>query len=199
MNNLTFIMQLKNDTAANLASQNPILAKAEMALESDTNKFKFGDGQTHWNDLPYAGGGSGSFQYGEYALSADQTTNLGQNQNIAFDTKVNGSLPSPSNGVITLPAGKTYKFQFSYLASYSSNTGTSEVQMYNITASQFFGMGAANIPVTDTVNFAFQPSLIAFLTTTEETDISAKLNSSRDLSTVYAAETRLIIEEYGGY
>lgn len=199
MNNLTFIMQLKNDTAANLASQNPILAKAEMALESDTNKFKFGDGETHWNDLPYAGGGAGSFQYGEYALSADQTTNLGQNQNIAFDTRVNGSLPLPSNGVITLPAGKTYKISFTYMTSYSNSNGFSGIQMYNITASQFFGTETNALPVAALLNYSAQPSLIAFITTTQQTDIAVRIVECRDVSAVYAGQTRLIIEEYGGY
>ena len=34
---------------------NPILALAEMGMETDTNQFKIGDGVTRWNSLPYGG------------------------------------------------------------------------------------------------------------------------------------------------
>lgn len=46
---------LKNDLAAKWTANNPVLGKGEMGIEYDTNKFKFGDGTTCWNDLPYAG------------------------------------------------------------------------------------------------------------------------------------------------
>jgi len=36
---------------------NPVLLAGEVGIESDTTYFKFGDGETPWNDLPYAGGG----------------------------------------------------------------------------------------------------------------------------------------------
>lgn len=51
--------RLKNrtGTAQEWASTNPILLSGEFGVESDTNKLKIGDGSTHWNDLPYFGGG----------------------------------------------------------------------------------------------------------------------------------------------
>lgn len=48
-------LQLKNGTKANWASINPVLAKGELGLESDTAHFKFGDGVNAWTDLAYAG------------------------------------------------------------------------------------------------------------------------------------------------
>lgn len=48
----------RNDTAANWTSVNPILAKGEQGLETDTNKLKAGDGVTAWNSLIYITGGS---------------------------------------------------------------------------------------------------------------------------------------------
>lgn len=42
------------DTAQNWTSNNPVLAKGEMGIESDTRLFKFGDGTSNWADLPYA-------------------------------------------------------------------------------------------------------------------------------------------------
>ena len=46
-------IQLRNDTAANWVSNNPVLAQGEMGIETDTRKFKFGDGTTAWNSLSY--------------------------------------------------------------------------------------------------------------------------------------------------
>jgi hypothetical protein len=46
-------IQLRNDTAANWTSSNPVLAQGEMGIETDTRKFKFGDGTTAWNSLSY--------------------------------------------------------------------------------------------------------------------------------------------------
>jgi len=50
-------IQFRRGTAAEWASTatNPILAVAEMGLETDTDQFKIGDGYRHWNDLPYGG------------------------------------------------------------------------------------------------------------------------------------------------
>lgn len=46
---------LRNDTAANWTSVNPVLGKGEMGVENNTNKFKLGDGVKTWSQLPYAG------------------------------------------------------------------------------------------------------------------------------------------------
>ena len=55
---MTKIIQ-RHDTAANWTSVNPVLAAGEMGVETDTNKFKFGDGVTAWSGLAYATSGSG--------------------------------------------------------------------------------------------------------------------------------------------
>lgn len=47
---------LRNDTAQNWLTANPVLLKGEAGYETDTNKLKFGDGTTAYNDLPYFGG-----------------------------------------------------------------------------------------------------------------------------------------------
>ena len=49
---------LRNDTAQNWLTANPILLKGEAGYETDTNKLKFGDGTTNYNGLPYFGGTS---------------------------------------------------------------------------------------------------------------------------------------------
>ena len=56
-------IKLRRGTAAEWTAANPILAAGEMGIETDTRKFKFGDGTTPWNTLAYAsaegGGGTG--------------------------------------------------------------------------------------------------------------------------------------------
>ncbi len=47
------IFKAKNKTAAQWASENPILRDGELGHEKDTHKSKIGDGVNHWNDLKY--------------------------------------------------------------------------------------------------------------------------------------------------
>ena len=55
-------IQLRRDTAANWARVNPILDDGEPGLDIDSNQIKYGDGDTAWVDLPYAGGSSSGWQ-----------------------------------------------------------------------------------------------------------------------------------------
>lgn len=45
---------LRRGLAATLASVNEVPLEGEMVIETDTRKFKFGDGVTAWNSLTYA-------------------------------------------------------------------------------------------------------------------------------------------------
>lgn len=49
-------IRLRRDTAANWATDNPVLKLGETGWVSDSTpvRVKFGDGVTAWNDLPYA-------------------------------------------------------------------------------------------------------------------------------------------------
>ena len=46
-------MQQRRDTAAAWTSGNPTLLSGELGYETDTGKFKIGDGATRWNSLSY--------------------------------------------------------------------------------------------------------------------------------------------------
>jgi hypothetical protein len=46
-------MQQRRGTASQWTSANPVLNAGEMGWESDTNKFKIGDGTNHWANLDY--------------------------------------------------------------------------------------------------------------------------------------------------
>lgn len=50
-------IQLRRDTSTNWSSVNPVLASGEPAFETDTGKFKIGNGTTAYNSLDYIGAG----------------------------------------------------------------------------------------------------------------------------------------------
>ena len=52
-------IKLRRGTAAQWTAQNPVLAEGEVGLETDTRKFKAGDGTTAWTGLQYYGGSGG--------------------------------------------------------------------------------------------------------------------------------------------
>jgi len=48
-------IQLRRGTASEWTAANPTLAVAELGVETDTAKFKLGDGATAWTSLAYGG------------------------------------------------------------------------------------------------------------------------------------------------
>ena len=50
----------KRGTYASWASANPILSNGEPGYETDTGKFKVGNGTTRWVSLPYSSGVQGA-------------------------------------------------------------------------------------------------------------------------------------------
>ncbi len=51
-------MEMTRDTAAGFTSDNPVLRWGEFGVETDTDKFKIGDGVTAWTALNYIRGGT---------------------------------------------------------------------------------------------------------------------------------------------
>jgi hypothetical protein len=45
--------ELRSGLASEWADKNPVLREGEPGIESDTGKFKLGDGFSHYNDLQY--------------------------------------------------------------------------------------------------------------------------------------------------
>lgn len=73
--------QIRRDSSANWASSNPTLAQGEMGLETDTNKFKFGNGVSNWNSLPYFKSGnvdSVNGQTGVVTITLNNLANVNQ-------------------------------------------------------------------------------------------------------------------------
>ena len=84
-------IKLRRGTASEWTTNNPTLAAGEMGIETDTRKFKFGDGTTPWNTLAYAsaeGGGGGT---GDVTAAGDNyfTGNNTFTGTTKFDNDVN--------------------------------------------------------------------------------------------------------------
>lgn len=80
---------LKNDLAAKWTANDPILGKGEMGIEYDTNKFKFGDGTTHWKDLPYAGADATTLQIKSSQVIMDKNFVFTQPMGTVTQAKIN--------------------------------------------------------------------------------------------------------------
>ena len=82
-------IQFRRDTAADWTSNNPTLAAGEFGYETDTTKFKVGDGSTAWNSLSYntsAGGTTiNNATANELVTVAATTTELDAEANLTFD------------------------------------------------------------------------------------------------------------------
>lgn len=115
---MTKIIQ-RHDTAANWTTANPVLAAGEMGVETDTNKFKFGDGVTAWSELAYAtsgssGGGTqltsfdGEISYSTLALGDNLVVDTGDiawtNPQMSSNSQdgyvVSASITSSSSGAV---------------------------------------------------------------------------------------------------
>lgn len=93
-------IQLRHDTAANWeANKTVVLLAGELGFETDTNKFKIGDGVRTWAELPYA-------VKDEIALTDENVTMTDD-----FTATVNiGTFSVPASGSGTIAAqGKTLK------------------------------------------------------------------------------------------
>lgn len=88
------VIQLRRDTAANWAANDPTPAEGEMCYESDTDKLKIGDGVNAYSVLAYFSGtaGAGDMTKAVYdpALIAEQLVGL-----TAIQTLTNKTLASP--------------------------------------------------------------------------------------------------------
>ena len=110
-------VQLRRDTSSNWTTGNPILLSGEMGFETNTTKFKIGNGSTPWNSLAYSpvvDAGSvptlGVDTNGNYVAGVSAGTGItvthvpseGSTATVAInatlDNLSNVNVPSPTNG-----------------------------------------------------------------------------------------------------
>ena len=98
-------IQLRRGTSTEWASANPspILAEAEMGVETDTDKIKIGNGFDNWNTLPYAiGGGGGTGPTGATGATGPAGTNGSNGATGPAGTNGSNGSTGPTGPVSTL-------------------------------------------------------------------------------------------------
>lgn len=112
-------IQIRRGTAAQWTSANPTLASGEFGYETDTGKFKIGDGSTAWNSLGYKASGTVTSITAGTGLSGGSITTSGT---IAIDTATTVDVSTAqtlTNKTLTAPVinlslnaqtGTTYTF-----------------------------------------------------------------------------------------
>ena len=101
-------IQIRRGTAAQWTSANPTLASAEFGYETDTGKFKIGDGSTAWNSLGYKASGTVTSITAGTGLSGGTITGSGT---IAIDTATTVDVSTAqtlTNKTLTNPTVNNY-------------------------------------------------------------------------------------------
>ncbi len=99
------IYLFRRKTAADWTSQNPVLMDGELGLEKVTRLFKFGDGVTAWNSLPYAGASVGIVPWGSISGTLSAQADLVAALAAKQATLVSGTNIKTINGNSLLGAG----------------------------------------------------------------------------------------------
>lgn len=98
-------IQVRRGTASQWVSTNPTLAAGELGLETDTAKFKIGDGTTAWNSLAYSNPNlfrsTPTFTTNAYTLVASDAGNI----LLASNSSTAGTVSVPTNASVGFPIG----------------------------------------------------------------------------------------------
>ena len=111
---LNIRIQLRNDTAENWNTQNPVLLEGEMGVETDTGKTKIGNGTDHWKALKYSGVDENTIK-GIIDKNRDNFTEVTPNEGESDAQALARMITNPKKGdmavVIRIIAGdkKSYK------------------------------------------------------------------------------------------
>lgn len=98
-------IQNRRGTASEWTAANPTLASGEIGYETDTGKFKIGDGSTAWSSLGYFEALSG-FSLGE--LSDVVTTNKAEGSVLYYDSATASFKADDINTKLTLADGGNF-------------------------------------------------------------------------------------------
>ena len=138
-------IQLKRATAAAWAAANPVLYSGEIGLETDTSKFKIGNGSTAFNSLSYFNGdlsGSSLNALGDVTItSAADGDFLRWNGTAWINDAVNLSTDTVGSYVASLVAGTGVTL--------TNNSGEGATPTVAVTANTFDAFGAASTAATN--------------------------------------------------
>lgn len=122
----------RRDTAANWTSTNPTLSAGELGFETDTLKFKVGDGSTAWTSLKYSQ--DASLLNGTASITAITTTG---DVTVGGNLTVNGTTTSLNSSTIQVD---DKNIELASVAAIVGRTGTATSSNTTITASNTSGL-----------------------------------------------------------
>jgi hypothetical protein len=140
------LIQVRRDTAANWTSTNPTLAAGEMGFETDTGKFKIGNGSTAWTSLLYVtdasditGATLASNVTGSSLTSTGTLTSLAVTGDVTVDTSTL-KVDATNNRVGVGTASPTYLLDVRYGDFY---VGDADAALYVNSTNYAVGIGTA--------------------------------------------------------
>lgn len=102
----TVRIQVRRGLASEWTTANPVLAAGEMGVETNTNKFKFGNGTDTWSALSYAAADSATI--GELSQDAiNQALSVGAGLTKTYDDNANTIVVTVNTDVISTKAFAT--------------------------------------------------------------------------------------------
>lgn len=106
------VIQVKRGTASSWTSANTVLAAGEIGFETDTRKFKVGDGSTAWSSLSYAGmspSSTDTLTNKTISGSSNTLSNIGNGSLTNSSITINGSSVS-LGGSVTITGESFHPF-----------------------------------------------------------------------------------------
>jgi hypothetical protein len=181
-------IQIRRGTAAQWTSTNPTLASGEQGFETDTGKFKIGNGSTAWNSLAYAGNtGTVTSITAGTGLSGGTITTSGT---IAIDSTVATltGTQTLTNKTLTTPTLDDAKINLAFDAETASYTAvlannSQVVTMNNASANTF------SIPTNASVAFPIGTQINVLQIGAGQTTIQAVTSGTTTINSTGATST----------
>jgi hypothetical protein len=179
-------IQIRRGTAAQWTSANPTLASGEFGYESDTGKFKIGNGSTAWTSLSYQGAGTVTSITAGTGLSGGAITTSGT---IAIDSTV-ATLTGTQTLTNKTATGLVYT-QTLLTPSFTTNAYTLVLgdQGDILLASNGSTAGTINIPTNASVAFPIGTQITIIQTGSGQLTIQAASSGTTTVASTGATST----------
>jgi hypothetical protein len=179
-------IQIRRGTAAQWTSANPTLGSGEFGYETDTGKFKIGDGSTAWNSLGYKASGTVTSITAGTGLSGGTITTSGT---IAIDSTV-ATLTGTQTLTNKTATGLIYT-QTLLTPSFTTNAYTLVLgdQGDILLASNGSTAGTINIPTNASVAFPIGTQITIIQTGSGQLTIQAASSGTTTVASTGATST----------
>jgi len=146
---MAYKIQLRRDIADNWTANNPLLLNGEIGIETDTLKFKIGNGTQRWNSIPSYAFKPG-LPNGVATLSSDGKVPLSQlPDQISLDSEAVAAIQNALSGITTTNVQEGSNLYFTDVRAINAVQG-----LYDFYGSSVSALNAAKADATTKVNAA---------------------------------------------